>query len=71
MIQTSIDTIDGDILLEGFGDNRCHWGHSVCVDQPTHYVNWIQGGGAGCRNALQPPLRAQAGPPMSGAPQDV
>ncbi|WP_230010768.1 hypothetical protein, partial [Microbacterium sp. Bi128] len=38
MIQTGDDVIDGTEVASGFGNTRCLWDKSVCVDPPTHFV---------------------------------
>ena len=40
MIRTKDDTTAGADTAAGFGDGRCLWDESVCVDAPTHFVTW-------------------------------
>lgn len=39
-------TIDIADLDTGFGNGRCLWDRSVCVDSPTHFVTYVAEDGA-------------------------
>jgi hypothetical protein len=38
MIRTQDETIAGSGAVASFGNGRCLWDKSVCVDTPTHFV---------------------------------